>query len=340
MSGLLVALQLECSTAAAAGSWTWPIRGPVLTVFHNGADPYAAGQHRGVDIGAAVGAPVVAAAAGTVVYAGVVGTSGLTVAERTDDARYELSYLHLSSTAVRAGAHVDAGARVGAVGTSGQRSIEQPHLHFGVREAAARNAYLDPLDFLAPPPAERPAPRPAPAPAPAAEPARPAPAPAPAAPGPALVLPPFAAPAPAPHGSAHRSHRAAAQGPSPLRHAHPHAGPSPLRHALPAGAATPLHAARPAGAPGAPRPVPRPAAPGTLGDAPGAPRGTTAGSPATRAPLTAAGHGAGIDAGWLAACLGLVVAAVLLAHPDRARTAARRSRAGVDALLRPLRERG
>ncbi|MBA2439082.1 MAG: hypothetical protein H0V50_00220, partial [Thermoleophilaceae bacterium] len=33
--------------ARAAGSWTWPVRGEVITQFHNGSDPYAGGQHRG-----------------------------------------------------------------------------------------------------------------------------------------------------------------------------------------------------------------------------------------------------------------------------------------------------
>ena len=157
---LLVALLLPSSPALARPDWTWPVRGPVLTQFLNGNDPYAAGQHRGVDIGAAVGTPVVAAASGTVVYAGVVGSSGLTVAERAGD--YELSYLHLSTVAVHSGDRVEAGERLGAVGVSGARSVEQPHLHFGVRDAADRHAYLDPLHFLAPPAGTDPKPQPVP----------------------------------------------------------------------------------------------------------------------------------------------------------------------------------
>src|SRR3954470_6577793 len=96
-AALLSALLMSTSHAAAAGGWTWPVRGQVLTQFRNGDDPYAAGQHRGVDIGAPVGTPVVAAESGTVEFAGVVGSSGLLVSERTSDGRYSLSYLHLSS---------------------------------------------------------------------------------------------------------------------------------------------------------------------------------------------------------------------------------------------------
>ena len=50
-----------------------------------------------------------------------------------------------------------AGQRLGAVGTSGARSAERPHLHFGVRDAGSRHAYHDPLGFLPPAPAARPA---------------------------------------------------------------------------------------------------------------------------------------------------------------------------------------
>src|SRR5947209_4703270 len=155
--GLLAAFLFQPVPAAAAGTGTWPVRGDVITPYRNGDDPYAAGQHRGIDIAASAGTPVVAAAGGTILYAGVVGSSGLTVSERTADGRYELSYLHLSAASVHAGARVAAGERVGEVGTSGHRSAEQSHLHFGVREAGSRQSYIDPLSFLAPAPVDPPA---------------------------------------------------------------------------------------------------------------------------------------------------------------------------------------
>ena len=45
-------------------AWAWPVEGEVITPYRNGADPYAGGQHRGIDIAAAAGTPVVAAAGG------------------------------------------------------------------------------------------------------------------------------------------------------------------------------------------------------------------------------------------------------------------------------------
>src|SRR5207244_102457 len=90
---LALALLIVPAPAAAAGDWAWPVRGPVLTPYRNGTDPYAAGQHRGIDIAAPVGTPVSAAVAGTVRFAGTAGSSGLTVSVRTADGRFDISYL-------------------------------------------------------------------------------------------------------------------------------------------------------------------------------------------------------------------------------------------------------
>ena len=166
----------------ARAAWVWPLAGDVITRYSNGSDPYAGGQHRGIDIAGDTGAPVVAASAGTVRFAGTAGSSGVTVSIRTLDG-FDTSYLHLSAASVREGAAVAAGERIGAVGTSGTRSAEQPHLHFGVRDAGSRHGYRDPLGLLPAFPSLGGDPREAPAP-------QPAPAP----------LPPFTAPAPAARG--------------------------------------------------------------------------------------------------------------------------------------------
>ena len=146
----------------ARADWVWPVRGEVITPYRNGDDPYAAGQHRGIDIAAEPGTAVVAAAGGEVRFAGTAGSSGLTVSIRTADGLFDTSYLHLSATAVRKGQRIAAGETVGAVGTTGVRSAERPHLHFGIRDAGSEHAYHDPLAFLPPTPAPPDRPRPAP----------------------------------------------------------------------------------------------------------------------------------------------------------------------------------
>jgi murein DD-endopeptidase MepM/ murein hydrolase activator NlpD len=159
---LAVLVPLGAPGAAVAGDgWTWPVGGAVVTGFADAGRPYAAGQHRGIDVSAPVGTPVTAAVGGHVRFAGLVGSSGLTVSVRTADGRFDTAYLHLSAIAVRAGDAIAPGHRIGAVGTSGRGSAPAPHLHFGVRDAGTRR-YRDPLDFLPLAPGVRDVPRGAP----------------------------------------------------------------------------------------------------------------------------------------------------------------------------------
>ena len=68
--------------------------------------------------------------------------------------RFDTSYLHLSSLAVRAGRAVGRGrARSARSARPARARPTAPHLHFGVREAGSRHGYRDPLAFLPPPPA-------------------------------------------------------------------------------------------------------------------------------------------------------------------------------------------
>ena len=59
------------------------------------------------------------------------------------------SYLHLGAPCRSSrGERVAMGARVGEVGTTGRRSVSEPHLHFGVRLARVAIDYVDPLSLL------------------------------------------------------------------------------------------------------------------------------------------------------------------------------------------------
>src|SRR3954468_14745140 len=129
---------------ASALGWTWPVQGPVLQPFLLGDDPYAAGQHRGIDIGAPMGTPVLAPAAGLVSFAGAVPVAGRTVSIQTQDG-YSFTLVHLGTVAVRRGAAVAEGALVGAVGPRGAAELPVPFVHLGVRRSSEPNGYLDPL---------------------------------------------------------------------------------------------------------------------------------------------------------------------------------------------------
>jgi Peptidase family M23 len=140
--------------APAAQAWSWPVQGPVLRAFsYDESTPYAAGQHRGVDIGAdAAGDSVVAPASGTISFAGTVPTSGKSVTIQTSDG-YAVTLTHLGSIAVVKGATVHEQDPVGSIGPSGTPEVDGPYVHLGIRVATDPNGYVDPLGLL-PPPAE------------------------------------------------------------------------------------------------------------------------------------------------------------------------------------------
>ena len=84
-----------------ASAWSWPLRGEVLRPYSLGPDPYAAGQHRGVDVAGSAGETVRAPAAGVVSFVGVVPSSGRTVTIQTDG--YAVSLTHLGEIDGRQG---------------------------------------------------------------------------------------------------------------------------------------------------------------------------------------------------------------------------------------------
>jgi peptidase M23-like protein len=142
---VLLAFQVGVSPALA---WTWPVDGPVLQPFAFDPDsPYAGGQHRGIDVGAPTGTPVVAPAAGTVSFAGTVPGGGLTLAIRTPDG-YSVTLVHLGAIGAARGATVREGEVVGSVGPTGESELPEPYVHLGIRVAADEQGYVDPLSLL------------------------------------------------------------------------------------------------------------------------------------------------------------------------------------------------
>jgi murein DD-endopeptidase MepM/ murein hydrolase activator NlpD len=132
------------SSASAAGTWSWPVTGAVLRGFEAPSSPYSAG-HRGIDISASFGTPVVAAAAGTVTFAGsVAGERFVTI---DHGGGVSSTYSWVSSILVSKGDTVVQGQVVAASG-QGHPGSTVPHLHFGVR---VDGSYVDPLGYLSVP---------------------------------------------------------------------------------------------------------------------------------------------------------------------------------------------
>ncbi|MDQ3777701.1 MAG: M23 family metallopeptidase, partial [Actinomycetota bacterium] len=142
----------------AAHGWSWPVSGAVLRGFDFGGGPYTAEGHRGLDVAAVSGAPVLAPAGGQVAFAGSVGANGRTLSLRTADG-WVVTLTHLGSIAVAVGEGVAEGEAVATVGPSGEAEHDRPYVHLGIRRADDPRGYVDPLTLLpaqagpAPPPA-------------------------------------------------------------------------------------------------------------------------------------------------------------------------------------------
>lgn len=95
--------------------------------------------HYGVDYAAPVGTPVFATADGVVAESGWNGGAGRMIRLKHKSG-YETIYMHLSSILVRNGQKVEAGQRIGKVGSSGEST--GPHLDYRIKR---HGSYLNPL---------------------------------------------------------------------------------------------------------------------------------------------------------------------------------------------------
>ena len=112
-----------------------PVAGATPADWHHETfwyEPWgASGVHKGIDIFAPEGRPVIAATPGLVVFAGDFGRGGRSVAVLGPKWRLHY-YAHLSRADVAFGALVARGERLGAVGTTGNAAGKPAHLHYSI----------------------------------------------------------------------------------------------------------------------------------------------------------------------------------------------------------------
>ena len=122
----------------SGAGFIWPVNAPITSPFG-----WRWGRmHEGIDLGAAYGTPIAAAASGVVIYAGWEGGYGnLTVIDHGGG--LATAYGHQSRIAVSVGQSVSQGETIGYVGSTGHST--GPHLHFEVR---VNGQAVDPLGYL------------------------------------------------------------------------------------------------------------------------------------------------------------------------------------------------
>lgn len=131
------------TAAADPSGWTRPVPGGIARPFVAPRSRYGAG-HRGVDLAAPPGAPVLAAGAGTVTFAGTVAGTLHVVVDHGAGIVTSLSFL--ASVAVRRGERVTRGQVLGTAGGSGPDHAPGV-LHLGLR---VHGTYVDPMSLFAP----------------------------------------------------------------------------------------------------------------------------------------------------------------------------------------------
>lgn len=128
----------EAATATNGDiAWRWPADGPLIGTY-NAGDP----TKQGVDIAGAAGAPVRAAADGTVVYSGngLIGYGELIIVKHNPS--FLSAYGHNRKRLVQEGDRVKAGQTIAEMGSSGASRDE---LHFEIRKNGKPS---NPLDYL------------------------------------------------------------------------------------------------------------------------------------------------------------------------------------------------
>lgn len=128
------------------GAFTWPCPSSTRVTSQYGprTSPTlgASTNHKGIDIGAAYGAAIVAAADGTVKAANYSSSGGNYVMIDHGGGLYTV-YMHCSSLAVSVGTKVSAGQTIAYVGSTGISTGN--HLHFGV---SLNGSYVSPWNYL------------------------------------------------------------------------------------------------------------------------------------------------------------------------------------------------
>ena len=129
--------------AVADGALCWPLPGHTYISCHFGeVNAFGNAGHRGTDIPAPEGTPILAAHSGTVLVSGWNDSYGNQVL-LDNGAGLSTRYAHMTQTAVTAGEAVTAGQVIGYVGNTGDSTGF--HLHFEVMQNGVR---VNPMDMV------------------------------------------------------------------------------------------------------------------------------------------------------------------------------------------------
>ncbi len=134
----------ESEPVVSSFAWPCPSSSRITSDYGPRESPTAgaSSNHKGIDIGAAYGADIVAAADGTVIFAGYSNSAGNYLTVSHGGGLYTV-YMHCSSLTASNGQKVSRGQVIAKVGSTGFSTGN--HLHFGV---SLNGSYVNPWNYL------------------------------------------------------------------------------------------------------------------------------------------------------------------------------------------------
>lgn len=131
-------IKVKPPVPAAAGSYSWPVKGKVIKGFKSGKT-----NNDGINISAPKGTPVGAANNGVVAHTGnqVAGLGNIILIKHANG--FMSVYTHLDEIKVKKGQQVRVNEKIGTVGKTG--NVKEPQLHFELRNGKTP---IDPSEHL------------------------------------------------------------------------------------------------------------------------------------------------------------------------------------------------
>ena len=139
---------VDTSNISSSGGWHWPLSGytRIASPYGYRICPFHGRElHRGADITAPGGTPIMAARSGVVLVSTYGSSYGNYVTIAHSDGTRSL-YAHMSSRAISAGSTVSAGQVIGYVGSTG--SATGNHLHFEIWTNSSSSSCVNPMNYF------------------------------------------------------------------------------------------------------------------------------------------------------------------------------------------------
>ena len=139
---------VDTSNISSSGGWHWPLSGytHIASPYGYRICPFHGRElHRGADITAPGGTPIMAARSGVVLVSTYGSSYGNYVTIAHSDGTRSL-YAHMSSRAISPGSTVSAGQVIGYVGSTG--SATGNHLHFEIWTNSSSSSCVNPMNYF------------------------------------------------------------------------------------------------------------------------------------------------------------------------------------------------